>query len=152
MTGGTCFSPAFSLKEVKLSAIFSLGGKNLPFRGVNLPLGEKARFLTEHYLNLPVSFFLGVLNLSHGGVGHSTTFSLGGTNSSSGEFVLPFGESFLSLENLLCYFVPCCIPFTEFLLDGESIQTVAHSFFNLSTQTRQYLRTIPSLERVFLPS
>ena len=41
MTGGTCPSPAFSLKEVKLSTIFSLGGKNLPFGGVNLPLGEK---------------------------------------------------------------------------------------------------------------
>ena len=41
MTGGTCPSPAFSLKEVNLSTIFSLGGKNLPFGGVNLPLGEK---------------------------------------------------------------------------------------------------------------
>ena len=121
MTGGTCPSPTFSLKEVKLFAIFSLRGKNLPFggvilsssrnlhllrgatpslnpplgnlplalslgkivlfafflgtvtfpislsfRGVNLPLEEKALFLEEHSLNLPASFSPGAMNLSRG--------------------------------------------------------------------------------------
>ena len=61
-------------------------------------------------------------------------------NYSYGKFVLPFGESFIFLENWLCCFVPCCIP-TKFLLKEISVQTVAHSFFNLSTQTRQYLGT-----------
>ena len=101
---------------------------------------EKALFLEEHFLNLPASFSLGEMNLPHGGVGLSTTFSLGGLNSSR-EFVLPFGESFLFLENRLCCYVPCCIPFTEFLPDGGSVQTVAHSFFNLSTRTKQFLGT-----------
>ena len=68
-------------------------------------------------------------------------FFLGGTNSSSREFVLPFGESFLSLENWLYCYVPYYVPFTKFLLDGGSIQTAAHSFFNLSKRTRQYLGT-----------
>ena len=81
LTGGTCPDPAFSLE------------------GVNLPLGEKTLFLEEHSLNQPVSFSLRALNLPHRGVGLSTTFSLGGTNSSSKEFDLPFGENFLSLEN-----------------------------------------------------
>ena len=36
LTRGTCPSPTFSLGEVKLSAIFSLWGKNLPFEGVIL--------------------------------------------------------------------------------------------------------------------
>ena len=58
---------------------------------------------------------------------------------SFGEFVLPFGESFLFLENRLSCYVPYYIPFTNFLLDGGSVQTTAHSFFNISTQTRQYL-------------
>ena len=40
----------------------------LSFRGVNLPLGEKALFLEEHSLNLPVSFSLRVVNLPHGEV------------------------------------------------------------------------------------
>ena len=56
MIGGTCPSLAFFVEEVKLSTIFSLGGKNLPFRGVNLLLGEKALFLEEYSLNLLVSF------------------------------------------------------------------------------------------------
>ena len=116
LTGETCHSPAFSLREVKLYAIFFLRGKNLrgtilsssrnlllfrgttlspypllrnlpsalslgkaglltfflrmvtfpttlSFKGVNLPLGEKAMFLEEHSLNMPASFFLGVVNL-----------------------------------------------------------------------------------------
>ena len=79
-------------------------------------------------MNLPESFSLREMNLPHGGVGLSTTFSLGGMNSSSKEFVLPFGESFLFLENRLCCFVACYIP-TKFLL----VQTATHSFFNLST-------------------
>ena len=124
MTRGIC-PPAFYLEEVKLSTIFSLGGKNLPLR-------EKDMFLEEHSLNLPISFSLGALNLPHEGVGLSTTFFIGGTNSSSREFVLPIGESFLSLENWLYCYVPYYVPFTKFLLDGGSIQTAAHSFFNLS--------------------
>ena len=122
MTGGKCLSYVFSPGEVKLSTIFSLEDKNLPFGGVNLPLREKALFLKEHFMNLFMSFSLGALNLPYGGVGLSTTFSLGGMNSSSGEFVLPFGESFLSLENWFYCYVPSYIPFTEFLLDGGSIQ------------------------------
>ena len=106
MNGGTCPSPAFFLEEVKLSAIFFLRGKNLPFGEVNLPLGEKALFLEEHSLNLLVTFYLEALNLPHGGVDLSKTFSLGGTNSSSREFILPFGEIFLFLENWLYCFVP----------------------------------------------
>ena len=136
MTRGTCPSPAFSLKEVKLSAIFFLRGNNLPFGGVNLPLEEKSLFLMEHSLNLHVSFSLGALNLPHGGVVLSTTFSLGGMNSSFAEFVLPFGENFLSLEDWLYYSISYCIPFTEFIFDGRYIQIVAHSFFNLSTRTK----------------
>ena len=103
LTGETCPSLAFFLREVKLSAIFSPREKILPFggvilssyrnllllkgttlspyphlghlpstlslrtvtfpvtlsfRGVNLPLGEKALFLEEHSLSLPVSFSL----------------------------------------------------------------------------------------------
>ena len=141
LAGGTCLSHVFSLGEVKLFAIFSLEEKNLPFGGLNLLLGEKSLFLEEHYLNLHVSFSLGGLNLPHGGVGLSTTFSLGGTNSSSREFLLPLGENFLSLENWLYYYIPCCIPFIEFLPDGGFVQTLAHSFFNQSSRTRQYLRT-----------
>ena len=70
----------------------------LPFKIVNLPLGEKPLFLKEHSLNLLTSFSLREMNLPHGGVGLSTTFSLGGMNYSR-EFVLPFGESFIFLEN-----------------------------------------------------
>ena len=88
-----------------LPSIISLGTVTLPitlsFRGVNLPLGEKAFFLEEHSLNLPVLFSLGAVNLPHGEVSLSTPFSLRGMNSSSKEFVLPFGENFLSLENWL---------------------------------------------------
>ena len=128
LRGKTCLSSAFFLRELTFSAILS-------FRGVNLPLGEKALFLEEHSLNMPTSFSLGEMNLSYGGVDLSTTFSLGGMNPSR-EFVLPFGESFLFLENRLCCSVPYCIPFIEFLLDEGSVQTAVHSFFNLSTQTR----------------
>ena len=124
-----------------LPSALSLGIVTFPttlsFRGVNLPLGEKALFLEEHSLNLPASFSLGEVNLPHGEVVLSATFSLRGMNSSSGESVLRFGENFISLENRLCYFVPCCIP-TGFFLKGRS---TTHSFFNLSTQTRQYLGT-----------
>ena len=105
----------------------------LSFRGVNLPIGEKPLFLKEHSLNLPASLSLGAMNLPHGRVGLSTTFSLGGTNPS-------LGESLISLENQLCCSVPYCIPFIEFLPDGGSIHTANHSFFNLST-IRQYLGT-----------
>ena len=146
LTRETCPSFAFFHGEVKLSAIFSLGEKILPFgrvilsscrnllllrgttlspdpplghlpsalslgtvtfpttlsfRGVNLPLGKKALFLEERSLNPPVSFSLGAVNLPHGEVVLSTPFSLRGTNSSSREFILPFGENFLSLENWL---------------------------------------------------
>ena len=45
------------------------------------------------------------------------------------------------LENWLCCSIPYCIPFTEFLPNRGSVQTAAHSFFNLSTRTRQYLGT-----------
>ena len=107
---------------------------------MNLSLREKALFLEEHSLNLPASFSFGEMNLPHGGMSLSTTFSLGRMNS-FGESALPFGESFLFLENRLCCSVSYCIPFTEFLLDGGSVKIVAHSFFNLSTRTRQYLGT-----------
>ena len=118
-------------------------------RGKCLSLGEKALFLEEHSLNMPASFSLGAVNLPHGWVGLSITFSLGGANSSSVEFVLPFGESFLSLKTWIYCSVPCCIPFTKFLLDRGSIQIATHSFFNLSTRTRQYLRTHPFLGESF---
>ena len=134
MIRGTCPFPTSSLKEVTFSIALSFGG-------VNLPLEEKSLFLEEHSLNLPASFFLGAMNLSCGGVGLFVAFSLEGTNSSSREFVLPFGENFLSLENWLYCHVPCYIPFIKFLLDGGSIQTIAHSFFNLSIRTIQYLGT-----------
>ena len=129
MTRGTCPSLVFSLEELKLSASFYLGGKNLPIGRVNLPLGENALLLEEHFLNLLVSLSLEVLNLTHGGIGLSTSFSLGRTNSSFEEFVLPFGENFLSWENWLNCYVSLCIPFTELLLDGGSIQIATHSFF-----------------------
>ena len=106
MTGGICLSHVFSLGELKLFAIFSLEEKNLPFGGVNLPLREKALFLKKHSLNLLVSFSLGAVNLPHGWVDLSTTFSLGGANSSSREFVLPFRENFLSLEIWLYCSIP----------------------------------------------
>ena len=86
-------------------------------------------------MNLPASFSLRGVNLPYGGVYLSTTFSLGGTNPSHGEFILPFGESLLSLENRLCCYVSCCIPFTKFLLVKGSVQTADHSFFNISTRT-----------------
>ena len=54
---------------------------------------------------------------------------------------LPFGESLISLENLLYCYVPYYIPFAEFLSDGGFVQIADHSFFNLSTQSRQYLGT-----------
>ena len=83
-----------------LPSAISLGTITFPitllFGGVNLPLREKTLFLEEHSLNLPVSFSLGAVNLPHGEVVLSATFSLRGTNSSSREFVLPFGENFLS--------------------------------------------------------
>ena len=44
---------------------------------------------------------------------------------------------------LLCSLL---FPFTEFLLDGGSVQTVAHSFFNLLTRTKQYSGTHTFLE------
>ena len=78
------------------------------------------------------------MNLPHGGVGLSINFSRG-MNSSSGEFILPFGESFMFLENQLYYFVPSYIP-SEFLLKGGSVQTAAHSFFNLSTRNQTIFR------------
>ena len=204
LTRGTCPSPAFSLEDVKLSAIFSLRGKNLPFGrvilsfgknllllrgttlsshpplgnltlalflgktglfafllktvtfpttlscgGVNLPYREKVLFLKEHSLNLSTSFSLEAVNLPHGGVGLSTAFSLGGMKSSSEEFILPFRESLISLENRLCCFVPYYIPFTEFLTDGGYVQTADHSFFNLSTHTRQYSGTHTFLKESF---
>ena len=89
------------------------------------------------------------MNLPHGEVFLSAPFYLRGTNSSYGEFFLPFGESFLFLENWLCCSVPYCIPFTKFLPDGGSIQTAAYSFFNLSTRTRQYLGTHTFLREIF---
>ena len=99
----TCLSPTFFLGEFTFPTYFS-------FRVVNYPLGEKGLFLEEHSLNLPASFSLGEMNLPHGEVVLSATFSLRGTNSSSEEFVLPFGKNLLSLENRLCCSVPCCIP------------------------------------------
>ena len=90
------------------------------------------------------------MNLPHGGMGLSTTFYMGGMNSSR-EFVLPFGESFIFLKNQLCCSVPYCIPFTEFLPDGGSVQIATHSFFNLSTRTRQYLGTHTFLRESFPP-
>ena len=131
---GTTLSPYPSLGN--LPSALSLGTITFPttlsFREVDLPLGEKVLFLEEHSLNLPTSFSLGVVNQPRGEVVLSATFSLRGTNSSFGEFVSPFGENFLSLENWLCCSIPCCIH-TEFLLKGRSVQTTAHSFFNLST-------------------
>ena len=107
---------------------------------MNLPLREKAIFLKEHSQNLPASFSLGEINLPYREVGLSKTISLGGMNYSSKEFVFPFGESLLLLVNWLCCSVPYCIP-TEFLLKGRYVQTTTHSFFNLSTRTKQYLGT-----------
>ena len=115
---------------------------------MNLPLGEKARFLKEHSLNLPASFSFWEMNLPNGGVGLSTTFSLGGMNSSR-EFVLPFGESFLFLENRLYCSIPYCIPFTEFIPNEGSVQTATYSFFNLSIRTRQNLGTHTFLRESF---
>ena len=65
-------------------------------------------FLEEHSLNLYAFFFLGAVNLPHGGVGLFAAISLGRMNLSHGEFILPFRESFISLENRLCYSVSCC--------------------------------------------
>ena len=79
----------------------------------------------------------------------STTFSLGGINPYLGESILPFRESLISLENRLCYFVPCYILFTEFLHDRGFVQTIDHSFFNLSTRLRQYLGTHTFLRESF---
>ena len=121
LSGETCLSPAFFLGQLTFPI-------DLSFRGVTLPLGEKDFFLEEHSLNLHASFSLGEMILPHGGVGFSTTFSLGGTNSFSREFVLHFGEGFFFLENWLCCSVPYCIP-TEFLLKEGPVQTTAHSFF-----------------------
>ena len=81
------------------------------------------------------------MNLYHGGVGLFATFSLRGTNPSPGEFILPFGESLISLDNRLCYYVSYCIPFAKFLLDRGFVKTASYSFFNLSTRTKQYLGT-----------
>ena len=133
LSGETCLSYAFFLREMTFPAYFS-------FRGVNFPLGEKALFLEEHSLNLPALFSLVEMNLPHGGVGFSIPFSLGRMNSSFGEFVLSFGESFLFWKIWLRCYAPCCIPI-EFLLKGISVQTATHSFFNLSPQTKQYLGT-----------
>ena len=74
-------------------------------------------FLEEHSMNLPASFSLGAVNLTLGRVGLSATSSLGGTNLSHGEFILPFRESLISFENQLCCYVPYRIPFTELLLN-----------------------------------
>ena len=133
LSGETCLSLAFFLGELTFPEILS-------FRGENLPLGEQALFLKEHSLNFPASFSLGEMNLPYRRVGISTTFSLGGMNSST-KFILPFGKSFLFLENWLCCSVPCCILFIEFLPDGGFVQNTSHFFFNLSTQTRLYLGT-----------
>ena len=83
-------------------------------------------------------------------MGLSTAFSLGRTNPPPREFILPFRESLISLENRLCYSIPYCIPSTEFLPDGGFVQTAYHSFFNLSTQTRQYLGAHTFLGESFL--
>ena len=66
---------------------------------MNLPLRENAFFIEDHSLNMLASFSLRAVNLPHGEVVLFATFSLRGMNSSSREFVLPFGENFLSLEN-----------------------------------------------------
>ena len=83
-------------------------------------------------------------------MGLSTAFSLGRTNPSPREFILPFRESLISLENRLCCSIPYCIPSTEFLPDGGFVQTAYHSFFNLSTQTIQYLGVHTILGESFL--
>ena len=106
-------------------------------------------FLEEHSLNFPTKFSLGLMNLPRGGVKCSTTISMRETNLSYGEFILPFRESLLSLENRSCCSIFCCIPFTEFLPDEIPIQTTGHSFFNLPTRTRQYLGTHTFLEESF---
>ena len=86
-----------------------------------LPLGEKALFLKEHSLKLPASFSLGVVSLPQEHLALYVAFSLRGSNPSLGEFILPFEESLISLENRLCCSIPCCIPFFEFLPDGGSV-------------------------------
>ena len=100
---GTTLSPNPPLGH--LPSALSLGTITFPialsFRGVNLPLGKKSLFFEDHSLNLPVSFSLGAVNLPHGEVVLYAPFSLRGTNSSFEEFVLPFGEHFLSLDNWL---------------------------------------------------
>ena len=132
----------------------SLGTETFPaalsLRGVDLPLREKAIFLEVYSLNLHVSFSLGAVNLPHGEVVLSTPFSLRETYSFFGEFVLPFGENFLSFENWLYQYVPYSIPFIKFLLDRGSIQTTTHSFFNLLTRIRQYLGTHTFLGESFI--
>ena len=111
----------------------------LSFGEVNLLLGEKAMFFEEH--SLLASFSLEAVHIPYGGLGLSASFSLGGTNPSPRERILPFRESIISLENRLCSYVPCRIPFNEFLPDRGSVQITDHSFFNLSTRSKQYLRT-----------
>ena len=100
---GTTLSPDPPLGN--LPSALSLGTVTFPralsFREANLSLGEKALFLEEHSLNLPVSFSLGIVNLPLREVILSSTFSQRGMNSSYREFVIPFGENFLSLENWL---------------------------------------------------
>ena len=139
-------SSALPLEKTSLSAFILITvtfPTALSFRRVKrlLPLGEKALFLEEHSLNLLASFTLGLVSLPHGVLALYKAFSLRGMNLSLGEFILPFWESLISLENRLCCSIPCCIPFTEFLHDGGFIQTANHSFFNLLTRIRQYFGT-----------
>ena len=86
MTGGTCPSLTFSLGEVKLFAIFYLGGKNLPFGGVILSFGRNLLLLRgttlspdPHLGNLPSALSLGKIGLFAfflGKVTFPTTLSL----------------------------------------------------------------------------
>ena len=104
LIGGTCPFPAFSLEEVKLSIIFSIGGKDLPFGGVILSSGKNLLLLRGTTLslypslkNLPSALSLGKTGLFTfflGKLTFPTTFSFGGVN-------LPLGEKALFLRNIL---------------------------------------------------
>ena len=110
ITGGTCSSSAFSLEEVKLSSIFSLG-KNLPFGGGILTsignlflLRGTTLSLDQHLGNLPSTLSLGKTGLFSfflGTVTSLTTLSFGGVN-------LPLGKNNMFLKehslNLLASF------------------------------------------------
>ena len=81
------------------------------------------------------------MNLPHGEVVLSAPFSLRGTNSSFGEFTLPFGDNFLPWR--ICYtdLFLALSPSPNFFLMEDLYKLQHVPFFNLSIRTRQYLGT-----------